>query len=97
MSTVRLSIRARSDLHKIGHFTQDKWGEKQADKYLSDLELALERLARYPLLGRPAGGRDPLRYRMEHGSHVVFYKQVEDGIFVLRLLHKSMMPEQHGI
>jgi len=32
---------------------------------------------------------------MEHGKHVVFYRQDRTGILISRILHQSMLPEQH--
>ena len=32
---------------------------------------------------------------METEKHVVFYREVSDGILVSRILHQSMLPERH--
>jgi hypothetical protein len=34
---------------------------------------------------------------MEHGSHVVFYRQEPGGILVSRILHRRMLPERQAI
>jgi len=35
--------------------------------------------------------------RLEHGKHVVFYRQVRGGIVVSRILHQRMLPDRHAI
>jgi plasmid stabilization system protein ParE len=35
--------------------------------------------------------------RLEHGKHVVFYRQDRGGILVSRILHQRMLPELHSI
>jgi plasmid stabilization system protein ParE len=34
--------------------------------------------------------------RLEHGKHVVFYRQERGGILVSRILHQGMLPELHS-
>lgn len=33
-------------------------------------------------------------YRMEQGSHVIFYRKTAERILIVRILHKSMEPER---
>jgi toxin ParE1/3/4 len=51
-----------------------------------------------PALGRRCDEiRGGLR-RLEHGKHVIFYRQQDnDGILVSRILHQRMLPERHDI
>ncbi len=35
--------------------------------------------------------------RIEQGSHVIFYRQQDHGIFIIRILHKAMLPETHSL
>jgi plasmid stabilization system protein ParE len=34
---------------------------------------------------------------MEHGRHVVFYREETEGILISRILHRRMLPENHDI
>jgi hypothetical protein len=34
---------------------------------------------------------------MEHGRHVIFYRQVAGGILVSRILHRRMLPERQNV
>jgi toxin ParE1/3/4 len=53
-------------------------------------------LAANPSLGRRSAWIRPGLHRFETGRHVLFYRREEDGIFIVRILHQSMIPEdQH--
>ncbi len=93
MATFRFSARAETDLHSIAKFTQDKWGEKQAKKYVRELRECCALVAMTPAIGRiSAQGRWTVR-RMEKESHVIFYRETAEGILVQRILHKGMIPK----
>jgi toxin ParE1/3/4 len=84
-------------LLSIGAYPLRVWGEAQADPYIGELEACCQLLAGNPVLGCPCDYvRLGLR-RMEHGQHVVFYRQEPGGILVTGLLHQSMLPESHAI
>lgn len=52
MPDYRLTPAVKSDLLEIWNYTIEKWVEKQAEKYLLDIESKLERLVVNPELGR---------------------------------------------
>jgi toxin ParE1/3/4 len=54
-------------------------------------------LAGNPGLGRSCDHVRPGLRRMEHGKHVVFYREEAGGILVVRILHRLMLPEKHSI
>jgi toxin ParE1/3/4 len=81
----------------IGDYTLRTWGRAQAVRYLGELEVCCQRLADNPALGRPCDDvRLGLR-RLEHGRHVVFYRQESGGILICRLLHQRMLPDRHPL
>lgn len=45
MHKYRLTPSAKSDLIEIWNYTVETWGEKQAEKYLQDIEDKLNQLA----------------------------------------------------
>ncbi|MCG8617150.1 MAG: type II toxin-antitoxin system RelE/ParE family toxin [Desulfobacterales bacterium] len=51
MPDYRLTPSAKSDLIEIWNYTAEIWGEKQAEKYLKDIEDTLNQLAANPELG----------------------------------------------
>ena len=50
-----------------------------------------------PGLGRLCDDVRPGLRLLEHGKHVVFYRQERGGILVSRILHQRMLPELHSI
>jgi toxin ParE1/3/4 len=95
VATFRFSRRAEADLLSIGHCTLRTWGKAQAARYIGELEVFCQTLADNPALGRPCDDVRPGLRRLEHGKHVVFYRQELTGILVSRILHQSMLPDQH--
>ena len=76
----------------IAFYTTREWGEEQALRYLDDLEACCQQLADHPGLGRECDEIRPGLRRMEHGRHVVFYRQQKAGILIARVLHQRMLP-----
>jgi toxin ParE1/3/4 len=90
-----LSPRAQADLGDIWHHTERQWGRNQAERYIRRIESMLALLAANPALGRAV---DTIRlgYRKHScGSHVIFYRQMDTGIDVVRILHQRMDIERH--
>ena len=73
------------------------WGLSQAARYLRELEACCQRLADNPALGRPCDDIRPGLRRMKQGKHVVFYREEPSGIFISRILHGRMLPENQAI
>ncbi len=90
MSRVRVTPRARRDVDAIADYTLAKWGEKQAEKYIAELEQRFRWLGQCPAAGRV---RDEVceGYRSyPHGAHVIFY--IVDGgeVAVIGVPHGAM-------
>ena len=97
MAAFRFSRRSEADLLSIGDYTIRTWGKAQAARYLGELEVCCQTLSDNPALGRLCDEVRPGLRRLEHGKHVVFYRQERGGILVSRILHQRMLPElQHG-
>ena len=91
-----LTTAARKDLIDIGHFTAEKWGKRQRDKYLKQLDDAFKLLARQPEIGRDSDEIKPGYKKFSQGSHIIFYRAgTESKIVVIRILHNSMDVDQH--
>jgi toxin ParE1/3/4 len=97
VAAFRLSRRAEADLMEIADYTPRTWGEAQTIRYIDELEACCQQLADNPPSGRPCSNISSGLRRMEHGRHVVFYRQKVDGILVSRILHQGMLPERHAI
>jgi toxin ParE1/3/4 len=97
VAAFRFSRRAEGDLLGIADYTLRTWGSAQADRYLGELEVCCQMLADNPGLGRLCDEVCPGLRRMEHGNHVVFYRQEPGGVSVSRILHQRMLPGRHAI
>lgn len=96
MRPYQLTTAARKDIIDIGRYTAKKWGKRQRDKYLKQLDEAFKLLARQPEIGRDAEGIKPGYKKFSQGSHIIFYRAgTESKIVVIRILHNSMDVDQH--
>lgn len=94
---VRLSRLAAADLESIANYTIERFGIKQARRYRDGLDHVFHTLAEEPLRGRSAAHLANEMRRFEHESHIIFYRTVDQGIFVVRILHERMDVERHAM
>jgi toxin ParE1/3/4 len=93
-----LSRRARRDLVEIGEYTAVRWGDEQAERYVSALYATCQRLVDRFAVGRRCDSIRPSLWRFEHASHAVFFRVQPDGsLLICRILHQRMLPESHPI
>ncbi len=97
-SSYTKSKRTDQDIKHITKRSIHDFGELQTDKYLSGLEESLQLLANNPNLGHSYICSDETKtgynyYR--HVSHVIYYRQRKHDIFIVRILHKKMLPKNH--
>ena len=90
MPDYRLTPAAKSDLVGIWHYSVETWGEKQAEKYLLDIEALLEQLAASPDLGKQRPEINPAYYSFPVGKHIVFYLKSDTHIDIIGILHGRM-------
>jgi toxin ParE1/3/4 len=95
MTRWSLSPRARADLDDIWSFSATRWGESQAERYLRQLQRAIEAIANSPKLGPSCDDIREGYRRFRVGSHVVFYRQTAHGVEIVRILHGAMDFDQH--
>jgi toxin ParE1/3/4 len=93
--TLVFSSRARADLLEIAQYSEQRWGRRQAVKYVEEIRTCCLRLTEDPILGRPFGPERPDIFRKEQGSHVVFFRRDSTRMRVIRILHKRMVPKRH--
>ncbi|MGN7246933.1 type II toxin-antitoxin system RelE/ParE family toxin [Janibacter anophelis] len=95
MSRYRLTPAAQRDLSSIWDFTEERWSVEQAQKYLREIQVAIEWVAEDPGRGR---SREEVRtgyHSYAVGSHVVFYLQRSSHVEVVRVLHQRMDVGRH--
>lgn len=96
MPDFKLSREAKADLKSIARYTDAEWGYEQTDLYLRRFDQSFQKLAETPNLGQRCEDIRPGYRRYPHGSHVIFYRQAEDGtVEIIRILHKRMLPDSY--
>jgi toxin ParE1/3/4 len=78
------------DLGEVERLSVEQWGRKVADKYLDDIEAALDRLVHNPDLLRlePELATNHFLYRVR--KHFLVCALLADTVFVLAVIHTSM-------
>ncbi len=95
MTDFHITAKAIDDLRSIGRYTQNHWGREQRNKYLSMLNDCFHTIAYQPRIGVTC---DNIRsgYRKYHvGRHLIFYRQINSRIEIIRILHDNMDIESH--
>jgi len=87
---ISLSNRAGNDLDSIINF-----GLAVTVDYHTALEKCFETLDKNPDLGTKVDHIRSDYLCFEHRSHLIFYKNNSDGIFIVRIIHKSMNVQTH--
>lgn len=90
MNRLILSPKAKSDLNNIWDYSLDTWGEEKAETYLRQIWAKLNECAENPELSASAAIVRKDYRKMVVASHVVYFKEIEDGIDVVRILHQRM-------
>ncbi|PSB40942.1 type II toxin-antitoxin system RelE/ParE family toxin [filamentous cyanobacterium Phorm 6] len=88
MVTIVKRPRAEQDLLDIWDYIADDSFDR-ADEFLDRVEIKLQTLARNPGLGRRRQELLPGLQSFPLGNYVVFYREIENGIEVIRILHGS--------
>ena len=91
MSSFELTKSAQADLKSIAKFTQERWGIRQRNTYLREIDQVFRALAKNPVMGRACDAVREGYRKFPHGSHVIYYRQDDtDVLLVVRILHMTM-------
>jgi toxin ParE1/3/4 len=86
-----LTRKAKDDLRAIGHYTQETWGHKQRNRYLTMLDEKFQALSADPMKGLDCSAIREGYRKYEAGKHIIFYRKIENGfIEIVRVLHGRM-------
>jgi toxin ParE1/3/4 len=95
MTRYVLSPRAQKDVDDIWDYTVTHWNLRQAEIYLRQIWHAIETVAAEPRLARSCNDIRPGYWKYPAGSHVLFFRLTNNGIDVVRILHRRMDFERH--
>ena len=91
----RFTRPALFDLAEIGRHTKQMWGEDQARCYWSAMTARLNWLLRNKSLWHHRSELGEGVYTYPEQSHVIVFREYEQGFEVLRILHQRMDAERH--
>ena len=89
---IRVQEAASLRLDDIYRYTRDRWGEVQADRYITGMFEAFERIEAHGVASKliPAEfGVEGFFFRYEH--HIVYWRRLsDDDIGIVAILHERM-------
>jgi toxin ParE1/3/4 len=92
MTRIRVQAAASHRLDEIYRYTADRWGDAQADTYMSGLFQRFEDIAarRFPWRSIPAEC-EVNGYVCRYRSHLVYWRELSDGaVGIVTVLHGRM-------
>lgn len=93
--SVHLTERTLQDLVSIEKYSKESWGKRVANRYLDDIEAALERISENPDIFREEPNFHQCLYFYRVNKHLLVCDMQSDSVFVLTVLHASMdIPER---
>ena len=92
MAQIRVQEAASYRLDEIYRYTQERWGTRQADRYITGLFSAFDRIETHGVASRPVPaelGVDGYFFRYER--HFIYWRWLSDGdIGIVTILHERM-------
>ncbi|MGC8535154.1 MAG: type II toxin-antitoxin system RelE/ParE family toxin [Rhizomicrobium sp.] len=92
MATLRIQEAASHRLDEIYRYTRDRWGNEQANRYVTGLFNAFHRIKSHDVTSRPIPaefGVDGYVFRYER--HLVYWRRLSNGdIGIVTILHERM-------
>lgn len=91
MRTFDLTRSAQADLKSVARYTQERWGVRQRNAYLKEVDQVFRALTKNPLMGRACDDIREGYRKLPYGGHVIYYKNLsEDELLIVRILHAAM-------
>ena len=90
MSKLVLSPKAKSDISAIWDYSLEAWGVEQTEIYIRQIWANIQRCADNPEIASLAYMIRAGYRKILSGSHIIYFKEIEGGIDVVRVLHQSM-------
>ena len=92
MAAVRIQAAASHRLDEIYRYTRDRWGVEQADRYITGLFEAFDKIGTHAVASRPVPaefGVDGYCFRYER--HFVYWRRLSNGdIGIVTILRERM-------
>jgi len=96
MASFVLTVKAKSDLLRIGRYSASRCGHDQRNRYLAQLDLGFHELTANRMRGRDCGSIRAGYRKHRAGQHIIFYRSLTDeSIEIVRVLHQRMDIDAH--
>ncbi len=96
MAGFELTNKAKSDLKDIAIYTQNTWGKRQRNVYLTALDQSFFALAADHLKGSDCCEIRSGYRKHKVGKHIIFYREINLSLIeIVRILHGRMDIETH--
>ena len=86
---------AKKDLALIKQYSLKQWGKLQSLKYLLEMKQTIELINANPNIGSVKTDIKSNFFSFPQKSHVIYYMFNAETTWVVRILHKSMLPNLH--
>lgn len=86
---------AKKDLVLIKKYTFEQWGKSQGLKYLKELKQTIKLINANPNIGTTKVEINPNFFCFPQKSHVIYYIFNAETTWIVRVLHKNMLPKLH--
>lgn len=89
---VRIQEAASLRLDEIYRYTRDRWGEAQAERYITDLFAAFDKIESHAVASRPIPAEFGVEgFYFQHARHFVYWRRLSSGdIGIVTILHERM-------
>jgi len=88
---------AKADLADIYAYSQNTWGEQQADDYMAQLKNTLWLLTEQPDMGADRSELATSLRGFPVQQHTVFYRRKDEELQIALILHGRQDPTRHAI
>jgi plasmid stabilization system protein ParE len=92
LAAVRIQTAASHRLDEIYRYTRGRWGAKQADRYITGLFEAFDKIEAHGVVSRPVPAEFGVEgYFFRYKRHVVYWRRLSNGdIGIVTILHERM-------
>ncbi len=95
MKALKLRPLAQTDLDEIWHYTAERWGPSQAETYVRKLQAACTGLCDGTMISQSATHVLQGCLKIAVASHVVYFREDDTEVVVIRILHQRMDVARH--
>jgi len=92
VTKVRVQEAASFRLNDIYRYARERWGTKQADRYITGLFTAFDQIATHGVQSRPVPAKFGVEgYFFRYERHFVYWRKLSNGdIGIVTILHERM-------